>query len=89
MKRDAMNALVELEDALVDAGVPEDGAAELVDSFEAAVEECLDELPEDVSDEEDDEPDTDGGEDEGEGDGSDEAPESTSDKLKKAVYRLG
>lgn len=44
MYREAMKALAEVEIALVDAGVPEDDAAALVDGFEDAVEECLDEL---------------------------------------------
>lgn len=46
MKRQTMRALAELEDALVDAGVPEEQAARIVDSFEDKVEECLEDLEE-------------------------------------------
>ena len=49
-----MKALAEVEIALVDAGVPEDDAAALVDGFEAAVEQCLDELESEEADEDGD-----------------------------------
>ena len=54
MRRSVMRALAEVEEALVAEGVPEDEAAKLVDSYEAAVEECLDELSDDESEEADD-----------------------------------
>ena len=44
MRRKAMQALAEVEDALIEEGVPEDEAARLVDGFEIAVQECLDEF---------------------------------------------
>ena len=47
MKRRAMKALAELEEALIDVGVPDEDVYQLVDRFEEEVEELLDEVAED------------------------------------------
>ena len=54
MKREAMNALSELEEALMNAGIPEEEVTDLVDRFEEEVEELLDEVAEDGDEEESD-----------------------------------
>ena len=101
MRRTPMRTLAELEDALVDAGVPEDVAESLVDEFETAVMACLDEFSDEESEDaedqvtDDDDEAGNGGDavddecddvdDGGDGDGS-ETDESRSGK---ASYRVG
>lgn len=75
MRRSVMRALAELEEALVSEGVSEDEAAQLVDGFEAAVEECLDELSDEESEEADD--------------GDDDTPETDGREHRKDGYRAG
>ena len=96
-----MRALAELEDALADAGVPEDVAESLVDEFETAVAACLDEFsdeePEDAEDQiidDDDEvvdgDDTVDDECDNVDDGGDcDESETDEPKGRKAGYRVG
>ena len=101
MRRTPMRTLAELEDALVDAGVPEDVAESMVDEFETAVVACLDEFS-DEEPEDADGPVIDDDDDVGDGgdavddecddvdDGGDcDVSEADEPKGRKAGYRVG
>ena len=100
MKRETLRALAELEDSLVDAGVPGDVAESMVDEFETAVVACLDEFSgEESEDAEDQVIDDDDVEDEGDAvddecddvdDGGDgDGSETDKSRGGKAGYRVG
>lgn len=90
MKREIMWSLTELENALVSEGVPEDVAADLVDSFETAVEECLEKHQDEVEDADDDVETEDVDEESTGGDDSDDDPSEIDDcKRREDGYRVG
>ena len=90
MRRRVLRALAEAEDRLVEAGLPVDEVSQLVDGFEAAVEELLDEYSDEESDETDDNTDDEDAEaDDGDEDGDDEASETDDSGRSKDGYRVG
>lgn len=92
MKREIMWSLTELENALVSEGVPEDVAADLVDSFETAVEECLEKHQDEAEDADDDVETEDADEESADGDESDDDCGSSEDdgcEHRKGGYRVG
>ena len=90
MRRRVLRALAEAEDRLVEAGLPVDEVAQLIDEFEAAVEKFLEEYSDEESDETDDNTDDEDAEaDDGDEDGDDEALETDGSERGKDGYRIG